>query len=194
MKDNNNINDIPSGGIGIKIIGKIADELSYTRISDRNCLFIIKYYQSQQNTQASCWKRAINILNSFNWLQEQREQQSDRNSHQPLKKISLKLNTDIKAVTEVLLWFEQLEDLPIPEAVFSQFKLIAIEGFTNAVRHAHKNLPLETAIELVIAAFNDRLELEIWDSGEPFDFKSKLAEELSEKSPFSWDELAFTLH
>ena len=40
MKDN--INDIPSGGIGIKIIGKIADELSYTRISGRNCLFIIK--------------------------------------------------------------------------------------------------------------------------------------------------------
>ncbi|MEG4322413.1 MULTISPECIES: ATP-binding protein [unclassified Microcoleus] len=192
MKDN--INDIPSGGIGIKIIGKIADELSYTRISGRNCLFIIKYYESQHNTQAGCWKRAINILNSFNWLQEQREQQSDRNSHQPLKKISLKLNTDIKAVTEVLLWFEQLEDLPIPEAVFSQFKLIAIEGFTNVVRHAHKNLPLETPIELVIAAFNDRLELEIWDSGEPFDFKSKLEEELSEKSPFSWDELAFTLH
>jgi serine/threonine-protein kinase RsbW len=192
MRDN--INEIPSGGIGIKIIGKIADELSYTRIGDRNCLFIIKYYQSQHNTQDNCWKRAINILNSFNWLQEQREQESDRNSNQPLKKISLKLNTDIKAVTEVLLWFEQLKDLPIPEAVFCQFKLIAIEGFTNVVRHAHKDLPLETAIELAIAVFNDRLELEIWDSGEPFDFKAKLEEELSEKSPFSWDELGFTLH
>jgi len=27
----NNIDEIPSGGVGIKIIGKIADELSYTR-------------------------------------------------------------------------------------------------------------------------------------------------------------------
>jgi len=29
MKDN--IDEIPSGGVGIRIIGKIADELSYTR-------------------------------------------------------------------------------------------------------------------------------------------------------------------
>ena len=43
MRDN--IDEIPSGGIGIKIIGKIADELSYTPISDRpNCLFLVKYY------------------------------------------------------------------------------------------------------------------------------------------------------
>ena len=33
--------------IGIKLIGKIADELSYTRTSDgRNCLLIVKYYRS----------------------------------------------------------------------------------------------------------------------------------------------------
>jgi len=43
MRDN--IDEFPSGGVGIKIIGKIADELSYTRTSDsRNCLFIVKYY------------------------------------------------------------------------------------------------------------------------------------------------------
>jgi serine/threonine-protein kinase RsbW len=42
-----NIDEIPSGGVGIKIIGKIADQLSYTRTSDsRNCLFIVKYYQN----------------------------------------------------------------------------------------------------------------------------------------------------
>ena len=40
MRDN--IDEIPSGGVGIKIIGKIADELSYTRTSDsRNSLFIV---------------------------------------------------------------------------------------------------------------------------------------------------------
>jgi serine/threonine-protein kinase RsbW len=193
MRDN--INEIPSGGIGIKIIGKIADELSYTRIADRNCLFIIKYYQSQHNTQTNCWQRAVNILNSFNWLQQQREQPSEPISkQQPLKKICLQLNSDIQGVTEVLQWIEQLEDLPIPEAVVCQLKSIAIEGLTNVVRHAHKDLPLETPIELAIAAFNDRLEIEIWDSGKPFDFKAKLEEELSEKSPFSWNELEFTLH
>ena len=57
MRDN--IDEIPSGGIGIKIIGKIAEQLSYTRTSgSRNCLFILKYYQnaglvqSQHRTQA----------------------------------------------------------------------------------------------------------------------------------------------
>jgi len=44
MRDN--MDEIPSCRVGIKIIGKIADELSYTRISDRpNCLFLVKYYQ-----------------------------------------------------------------------------------------------------------------------------------------------------
>jgi serine/threonine-protein kinase RsbW len=64
MRDN--IDEIPSGGIGIKIIGKIADELSYTRTSDgRNCLFIVKYYQqpslvpSQPRIQDGVLKRAM---------------------------------------------------------------------------------------------------------------------------------------
>jgi serine/threonine-protein kinase RsbW len=54
-----NIDEFPSGGVGIKIIGKIADEVSYTRTSDNpNSLFIVKYYQKpglvqpQHRTQA----------------------------------------------------------------------------------------------------------------------------------------------
>jgi serine/threonine-protein kinase RsbW len=57
MRDN--IDEIPSGGVGRKILGKIAYQLSYTRTSDsRNCLFIVKYYQKagivqpQHRTQA----------------------------------------------------------------------------------------------------------------------------------------------
>jgi len=57
MRDN--IDEIRSGGVGIKIIGQIAHQLSYTRTSDsRNCLFIVKYYhkaglvQPQHRTKA----------------------------------------------------------------------------------------------------------------------------------------------
>jgi serine/threonine-protein kinase RsbW len=57
MRDN--IDQIPSGGVGIKIIGQSADQLTYTRTSDsRNCLFIVKSYQKpglvqpQPRTQA----------------------------------------------------------------------------------------------------------------------------------------------
>jgi len=72
MRDN--MDQIPSGRVGRKIIGKIADELSYTRISDRpNCLFLIKYYQKagivqpQHRTQARFFKRALDVLNSFSF-------------------------------------------------------------------------------------------------------------------------------
>ena len=167
-EDSSKMDEIPSGGIGIKIMGKIADELSYTRTSDgRNCLLIVKYYQQaglvqpQPSTQPGFFK----ILNSFKLFKQQ-------------KKISLQLTTDIKSVTQVLSWLEQLDALPIPEAVLHQCKLVVIEGFTNAVRHAHKNLPRETPIELEITVFNDRLEIKIWDRGKPFDFKAKLKEEL----------------
>ena len=63
-----NIDEIPAGGVGIKIIGKIADDLSYTRTSDsRNCLFIVKSYQKpglvqpQNWTQARFFKRALDV-------------------------------------------------------------------------------------------------------------------------------------
>ena len=190
-----NIDEIPAGGVGIKIIGKIADELSYTPTSDgRNCLFIVKYYQQpdlvqpQPRKQTGFLKRAIDVLNSFNGFQKQRNPQSDPSSNQQTQKFSFQLSTDIKAVAEVLSWLEQLDPLhplPIPVAVLHQCKLAVVEGFTNAVRHAHKNLPRETPIDLEITVFNERLEIKIWDRGKPFDFKAKLKEELPEESPFS---------
>jgi len=180
-----NIDEIPAGGVGIKIIGKIADELSYTPTSDgRNCLFLVKYYQPP--SQAGIFKRAMDVLNSFNGFQQQRNAQSDPSANQPLQKFNLQLNTDINAVAQVLSWLEQLDPLdplPIPETVLHQCKLAVVEGFTNAVRHAHKNLPRETPIELEITVFNERLEINIWDRGKPFDFQAKLKEKLREKSP-----------
>ncbi len=188
MRDN--IDEIPSGGIGIKIIGKIADELTYTRTSDGgNCLFIVKYYQqpglvpSKHSLQDGFFKRAIDVLNSFNFLvQKQRNRQPEPSHNQQVQKFSLQVNTDINAVAQVLSWVDQLDPLPIPPAVLHQCKLAVIEGFTNAVRHAHKNLPLETPIELEIMVFNEHLEVKIWDWGEPFDIQAKLKEELLEKS------------
>ena len=190
-----NMDEIPSGGIGIKLIGKIADELSYTRSSDgRNCLLVVKYYQQpglvqpQKSTESGFFKQL------YYRLQKQRTREADRSSNQALHKITLEINSDLTAVSQILSWVEQLENLPIPEAVLHHSKLAAIEGFTNAVRHAHKDLPSETPIELEITVFNDRLKLLIWDWGMPFDFQAKLKEELTEKSPFSWSELGFTIH
>ena len=66
-----------------------------------------------------------------------------------------------------------------------------VEGFTNAVHHAHKNLSSDTPIDLAIAVFRDRLELEIWDWGKPFDIKAKLQEQWEATDPFGLKELEF---
>jgi len=187
--------------IGIKLIGKIADELSYTRTSaGRNCLLIVKYFQPDlvpphPNSEASIFKRASDVLHSFNWLQDQRNSQYEPSYNQPLNKINIQVNSELQAVTQVLWWVKQLDHLGIPETVLQLCKVAAVEGFTNAVRHAHKNLSVETPkIDLAIAVFNQRLEIEIWDWGKPFDLKTKLKEELPEKTLFNWNDLSFTLH
>lgn len=192
----NSINEIPSRGIGIKLISKIADKLSYTRTCDhRNCLLIVKFFHpgirlAQQTNQSGYLNRVVNFLNSFNFgLKKGENRHFYQTYNQPIKTIHIQLNTDLKSVTQVLCWVEQLEYLPIPEAVLQQCKLATIEGFTNAVRHAHKKLPLETPINLEITVFSERLEIKIWDMGEPFDLQAKLIEEL----PVIWSELGFML-
>lgn len=47
--------------------------------------------------------------------------------------------------------------------------LALAEGFTNAVRHAHHELPTDTKIEIDLSLWDDRIEIRIWDQGQPFD-------------------------
>ncbi|MEG3901979.1 hypothetical protein QUB29_08200 [Microcoleus sp. B4b_D2] len=110
----NNFNEIPSRGIGIKLISKIADKLSYTRTCDqRNCLLIVKSFHpgiipAQQTNQSGYLNRAVGLLNSFN-LGLKKRQNRDFYPIYPhrIKTIHLQLNTDLKSVTQVLWWVEQ---------------------------------------------------------------------------------------
>ena len=139
----NNIYELPEEQMGLEIIAKIADRLSYTRTSDgRNCLVIVKHYQPISNQQ--------------------------------VQTINLQVKTDITVVEQVLQWSAQLDALPIPQPVVMQCKIALVEGFTNAVRHAHKSLPVSTPIDLEIEVLNGHVKLKIWDCGQPFDLKAKL--------------------
>lgn len=177
----NSIDQLAEGGRGIKLMWQIADELSYTRTIDgRNCLSLSKSYElegrnrTQNIKKASALDELMNLLNSWDW-QDETEQEEELNESS-VQNINLQVNTDVKALTQVLEWFEQLQDLSLPNEVWWQFKLALAEGFTNAVRHAHKNLPVETPIQLEITVFNGRLELLVWDCGPHFDFDAKLKE------------------
>jgi serine/threonine-protein kinase RsbW len=180
----NSINELAEGGRGIKLMWQIADELSYTRTLDgRNCLLLSKSYEVAGRNRAENIKKAsrldglMKFLNTWDWQNKTQQEQELHESY--VQHISLQVNTDLNALTIVLEWFEQLKDLSLPNEVWWKFQLALAEGFTNAVRHAHKNLPVETPVQLEIIVFNGRLELKVWDCGPYFDFDAKLKETLA---------------
>ncbi|MFN6539512.1 MAG: ATP-binding protein [Nostoc sp. EkiNYC01] len=90
------------------------------------------------------------------------------------KKIYLKVNTDLTASPEVLSWFEQMNQPSLPnKEIWWQCQTLLIEGFTNIVEHAHKNLPIETPIEMEALRLNEYIEIRIWSQGECFDLEEQ---------------------
>ena len=180
----NSINELAEGGRGLKLMWQIADELTYTRTLDgRNCLWLSKSYEVEGRDRPQNIKKAsvldglMNFFNTWDWQNKKQQEQELHESY--VQHISLQVNTDLNALTRVLEWFEQLKDLSLPNEVWWKFQLALAEGFTNAVRHAHKNLPVETPVQLEIIVFNGRLELKVWDCGPYFDFDAKLKETLA---------------
>lgn len=86
----------------------------------------------------------------------------------------LQTETDLDAIDQVLQWFEQFNREELGAELWMQAKIVLIEGFTNAVRHAHRDLPKSTPIELEATLLTHRLEIRIWDQGKAFDLKELL--------------------
>jgi serine/threonine-protein kinase RsbW len=81
--------------------------------------------------------------------------------------------SDIKVLTRVQEWFKQFcLDYGCPSGWLCQqlypLNLALAEGFSNAVRHAHHGLPVDTTIDITLALWEDRIEIRIWDRGQPF--------------------------
>ncbi|AVH73216.1 ATP-binding protein [Nostoc sp. 'Lobaria pulmonaria (5183) cyanobiont'] len=90
-------------------------------------------------------------------------------------KIYLKVNTDLTTSPQVLSWFEQINQPPITDKqIWWQCQTLMMEGFTNIVEHAHKNLPIETPIEMEAVRLDEYIEIRIWSQGEPFDLEQQL--------------------
>ncbi len=180
----NSIDELAEGGRGIKLMWQIADELTYTRTIDgRNCLSLSKNYEVEGGNRSQNIKkpRVLDGLRNFLKTRDgQNETQQEKELHESfVKHMSLEVNTDVNALTLVLEWFEQLKDLSLPNEVWWKFQLALAEGFTNAVRHAHKDMPVETPVQLEITVFNGRWELKVWDCGPCFDFDAKLKETIA---------------
>ncbi|WP_353929979.1 anti-sigma regulatory factor [Okeanomitos corallinicola TIOX110] len=85
----------------------------------------------------------------------------------------LTVKSDLKLQSQVQQWFEKFSQQHLTQNGWSDSQLYRLnlalaEGFTNAVRHAHLALPPETDIEIRLSLWVDRLEIRIWDYGQPF--------------------------
>lgn len=89
-------------------------------------------------------------------------------------KSSQQVPSDLKALDQVLSWFDQFNQPSIPKKAWLQCQLALAEAFTNAVRHAHKELPTNIPIDIELTLFPQSLELRIWDQGPPFDLEKRL--------------------
>lgn len=99
----------------------------------------------------------------------------------PLKRSQIQVFTDLNALEDVLEWFEQFNALPVTNELWWQCQTALAEGFTNAVRHAHRNLPADTPIDIEVTVLSHWFEMRIWDYGQPFDLQSKLKSISQEK-------------
>jgi serine/threonine-protein kinase RsbW len=84
------------------------------------------------------------------------------------------VNSNLTVLNHIQKWFETfwLNHDPLAARRDNQLyrlNLALAEGFTNAVRHAHSGLSSDTSIDIQIALNDDKVEIQIWDWGQPFD-------------------------
>jgi serine/threonine-protein kinase RsbW len=91
------------------------------------------------------------------------------------KKVKIAVATDLSLLAHVLVWFDQFKQAALPYTVWLQCQLALAEGFTNAVRHAHQDKPLETPIEIEVSTRSQAIEIRIWDYGSGFDLEHSLS-------------------
>lgn len=92
------------------------------------------------------------------------------------QRASLQVSTDLNALVDVLSWFDQFQDSLLPYNVWLQCQLAIAEGFTNAVRHAHRDKPPDTPVELEVEVHSTLVEMRVWDEGPGFDIDTYLAD------------------
>ena len=93
------------------------------------------------------------------------------------QQLSFQVNSELKALDQVLANFSRLHQPSIPTKDWLQCQLALAEGFTNAVRHAHQGLPPEVPIQIEISIEPQAVEIRIWDYGPPFNLEDFLKQQ-----------------
>ena len=95
-----------------------------------------------------------------------------------LREFYLSMDSDLSDLQKIIPWFEYHCGELLVQTIFLPMQIILIEGFTNAVKYAHLNLPTETPIEVFVDIFENLIEIRIWDYGSTFDLEKQLQLEI----------------
>lgn len=87
---------------------------------------------------------------------------------------SLQVRSDVSVLAQVLSWFNQLYQPSIPNKIWLQCQTILAEGLTNAIRHAHRDQPTTTPVDIEIIIARQQIIMKIWDWGAAFDLSQKI--------------------
>lgn len=99
------------------------------------------------------------------------------------QKNHLQVPSDLEYNAEVLSWFDRLPHGTIDNETWIKCKTALAEGWTNAARHGHKDLPRETPIDIEVAILPQSIEIKIFDRGPGFYFAGKLQERKAQIKP-----------
>jgi serine/threonine-protein kinase RsbW len=94
---------------------------------------------------------------------------------------TLKVASDWDEMATVIQWFDQFNCTALPNLIWVEGQTALIEGFTNAVRHAHRNLIPPPPVELAATISAKCFQICIWDQGDVFDLEAAL-ENLTQKT------------
>jgi serine/threonine-protein kinase RsbW len=74
----------------------------------------------------------------------------------------------LEAVEELLGWLEEVRCPGVPDSLWVQAQTALVEGFTNAVRHAHAPLDPPPPVAVRLLCCSSVLEIQVEDAGAPF--------------------------
>lgn len=88
--------------------------------------------------------------------------------------------SSLDALATLMEWFERQRPGGLDEMVWIQAQTALMEGFTNAVRHAHANLHPPPAVGVSVGVEPACLRLGIRDHGNPFDLENAWREQIDD--------------
>lgn len=83
----------------------------------------------------------------------------------------------LEAIQNLLDWFERNRPAGLDSMLWIQAQTALVEGFTNAVRHAHGALMPPPPVQVSLTITPTHLRLWITDQGAPFDIPSAWADD-----------------